>query len=138
MRTSRRLAAVTTTATAALLVVATALAAPASADEPTPPSGTTTISVDTAHLQQLCDRVPQAVDRLESLVTRIQADAGTAGSTAWLHAQAGTARGAGRDAAARRMDTRAQLRADRVTTLQSAADRLRVLDSSICSQLDAS
>lgn len=148
MRTSRRLTAVTTTAaatTAALLAVAAAFAAPASAaaapsDGPTVTvdGATTTITVDTARLQGLCDRVPEAVERLDALRTRIHADAGTAGSAAWLHAQADTARGAGRGAAANRMDNRAELRAGRVANLEQAADRLRLLDSSVCSQLGAS
>ncbi|MGN8247217.1 hypothetical protein ACTHAM_000890 [Cellulomonas soli] len=146
MRTSRRLTAVTTTAaTATVLAVLTAFAAPASAattpgDGPTVTvdGATTTITVDTARLQELCDRVPEAVARLDALVTRIQADAGSPGSAAWLHAQADTARGARRGAAANRMDNRAELRAGRVTNLESAADRLRLLDSSVCSQLGAS
>ncbi|GAA3793797.1 hypothetical protein [Cellulomonas soli] len=151
MRTSSRPAARAAAVTTAVVLL-TALAAPSwaatgtgvAADEPsgnptvTVDGDTTTITVDTARVQEMCTRVPQAVQRLDDLVARIQGDASTKGSTAWLHAQADTARGQGRDAVANRMDNRAELRAGRVTNLQATADRLRQLDSSVCSQLDAS
>lgn len=147
MRTTHR-PALRATSVAVAATLLTALAAPAwaaASDDPqddgatvTVSGDTTTITVDTARLEELCGRVPQAIRRLDGLVTRIAADEGTRGSSAWLHAEADEARTAGREAAADRLDARAELRQSRVATLQAAADRLRQAEETVCSQLGES
>jgi len=133
---SRRtaLVAVTTAATAALTLVAS----PALAADPSSGSSsgsTTTITVDTAKLDAFChDRLPKAQARVDKALTRIQADASTEGSAAWVRARADKAAAAGHDDVARRLQFRADQRLGHVDELTTLRTRLAGLASGVCAQ----
>jgi hypothetical protein len=137
---SRRTAfvAATTVMTAALALVATpALAAdPASGSAGSAPGSTTTITVDTAKLEALCqDRLPKVQARVEKALTRVQADASTKGSAAWVRARADQASAEGHDDLARRLQFRADQRLGHVDELTTLQARLAGVASGICSQV---
>ncbi|MBO9553394.1 hypothetical protein [Cellulomonas sp.] len=119
-----------------------AVASPALAAAPTPSptthvqvdGDTVTLTTDLATAQRLCARAATAQDRVAGLLARISGDATTQGSVAWLRARAADARHAGHDAQADRLERRADRRAERLTTLQDADDRLAHA-AAICAQL---
>lgn len=139
---------VATVGATALLVTALGTGAASAAETPAPsPSPTITTSVngdqvtittDLATARALCVRVGAAEHRLEALVTRIQADASTPGSAAYLRARAQRAASAGHDDLANVLNARATRRADRVDGLQRAVARLKTVDASVCDALPAS
>lgn len=110
---------------ATLLAVALVIggAATASAD----PSEPVTITLSPDQVQNLCDkRLPKIEKRVTRLLDRIQGDADTRGSVAWLRAKAATERDAGRESSAQLLEERADRRAGHVDQLnkikQWAAD----------------
>lgn len=132
------LVATTTVMAAALALAATpALAADASSGSSTPGS-TTTITVDTAKLEKLChDRLPQAQARVEKALERIQGDASTKGSAAWVRARADQAAAEGKDDLARRLQFRADQRLGHVDELTTLRTTLAGLASGVCSQVQS-
>lgn len=62
-------------------------------------------------------RLPSALARIDRVTARINGDADTRGSTAWLEAKAEQAREAGFDALADLLDARVESRPDRLTEL---------------------
>ena len=111
------------TATALLLGSGTALA-----DEPAPtpqPHGFTLSEEQTA---RLCERIPQVLDNLAELETRLAADASTVGSTAYLTERVETAEAAGRTERAERLRERLDRRAglpDRIDEIEARVVALR-------------
>ena len=137
---------------AALLVGAAGAswAAPAPAQDPSPsattPSGgptvlvqdgTVTVTLDTAQVQQMCAKVPEAQQRIAALVARIQAGSDVPGSAASVSARAAAARADGQENAAARLDLRAQLRLSRVDELQQVSARLTRAQDTVCTPLAA-
>lgn len=138
-RASARLAVTSTVAALALtLVAAPALAAgPAAADATSDPTGgTVTITVDAAALAKVCDdRVPQVTKRATALLARIQGDASTEGSAAWLRARADRAAAQGHDDLARRLQFRAEQRLGHVDEITALLGELATFDANVCSQV---
>lgn len=137
-RTSaRRLAATSVGALALTLIAAPALAVgPAATDAPEPSGGTVTITVDAAALAKVCDeRVPRVTERATALLARIQGDAGTEGSAAWLAARADKAAAQGHDDLARRLQFRADQRLGHVDEITTLLDELATFDANVCSQV---
>ena len=138
-RTSARLAATSAVGALALALIATpALAAgPAATDATSDPTGgTVTITVDAAALARLCDdRVPRVTERATALLTRIQGDASTEGSAAWLRARADRAAAQGHDDLARRLQFRAEQRLGHVDEITTLLDQLATFDANVCSQV---
>lgn len=132
------LVATTTVMAAALALVATpAMAADGSSGSSTPGS-TTTITVDTAKLEKLChERLPKAQARVEKALTRIQADASTKGSAAWLRARSEKAAADGHDDLARRLEFRADQRLGHVDELTTLRTTLAGIASGVCSQVQS-
>jgi hypothetical protein len=70
----------------------------------------------------LCARVPVVTDRLTGFLDRITGDG--EGSIVWLEEKAEQARTEGRDQLADALDTRAEIRRERVDVLEVRLDRL--------------
>jgi hypothetical protein len=148
-RTARRLgAALTGGALVLALTAAPALATgpsattgstatvPSDAASDDPSGGTVTVTVDAAALARLCDdRVPQVTRRARAVLDRIQGDAGTAGSAAWLGARADRAASEGHDDLARRLTFRSEQRLGHVDEIAGLLDRLAAFEANVCSQV---
>lgn len=141
---ARRLAATSMVGALALaLTAAPALAAgpaaagPVAADATSDPTGgTVTITVDAAALAALCDdRIPQVTKRATALLDRIQGDASTTGSAAWLAARADTAAAQGHDDLARRLQFRSEQRLGHVDEITALVDQLDAFEANVCSQV---
>lgn len=136
--TMRRTAAVTATT---LLVTALGAGAAWAADDPTPKVSTSvdgdqvTVTTDLATAQAACAKVDAAESRLTALVARIQGDASTTGSVAYLQARAQRAAGEGHDDLSKTLNARATRRAGWVDDLQRAIDRLAKADAAVCDAL---
>ena len=105
--------------TAGLLL---ATAAPALADEDGPTQGPITLNPEQATF--ICTkRIPAILARVDRVTARINADASTRGSTAWLHAREDTARAAGRTEVADRLQKRIDRRPERLDRLADAKER---------------
>lgn len=97
---------------------------------------TVTITVDADAIAQLCDeRLPELLTRAASLIERIEGDASTRGSAAWVQARADEAAADGRDDLARRLEFRADQRIGHVDELEAAIARLEQVDRDVCSQV---
>lgn len=97
---------------------------------------TVTITVDADAIAQLCDeRLPELLTRAASLIARIEGDASTRGSAAWVQARADEAAADGRDDLARRLEFRADQRLGHVDELEAAIARLEEVDRDVCSQV---
>ncbi len=84
-----------------------------SASEPAPSSepGSVTITLSPEQVTRLCEhRLPKIEKRTSGLVERIQGDADTRGSAAWLRARASSEREAGREQTAQLLEERADRR----------------------------
>ncbi len=138
--TMRRAAAVTATT---LLVTALGAGATWASDDPTPKVSTSvngdqvTITTDLATAQAACAKVGTAEARLTALVARIQGDAGTTGSVAYLQARAQRAADDGHADLANTLKARATRRGGWVDDLQRAIDRLNRADQAVCAALPA-
>lgn len=94
-----------------------------------------TLTTDLATARAACARVDTARDRLTRLVGRIQADAGTTGSVAWLRDRAERAADEGRDDQSGILAGRADRRAGWVDDLEAAIARLDAADATVCAAL---
>ena len=123
--TTRRLAGALAL-TMGLLVTA---AGPALADDPgttaTPGSSTQgPITLSPEQATYVCQqRIPAILSRVDRVTTRINADANTRGSTAWLKARHDKAQSAGHTDVADRIQKRIDGRADKLTKLADAKKR---------------
>jgi hypothetical protein len=77
-------------------------------------------------------RIPAVLARIDRVTARINGDADTRGSTAWLEAKAGQARDAGFDALADLLDTRAEARPDRLDELASLRSDVQNVQAEDC------
>lgn len=103
--------------TAFTLAGAGAAAAQPSSSAP-PPSGSVTITLSPDQVNYLCNtRLPRVEKRIPKLIDRINADANTKGSVAWLRAKAKAESDAGHADAAQKLNARADKRAGRVDEL---------------------
>lgn len=118
MTTIRRITAVTATAAALLL----AGAGPALADDPGSTQGPITLSPEQATF--VCtQRIPAILARVDRVTARINADAATRGSTAWLQARQDRAEAAGHGDVAARIQKRIDARPAKLDALAGAKKR---------------
>lgn len=135
-RTTLTTAALAALAVGALLTLTTEPAVAATSPAPVAfQDGTGTVPLDAANVHALCAKVPAAQQRIDALIARIQGGDDVSGSTAALAKRAATARAAGRDVVADRLDERGVRRADRVGGLESLADRLARVEANVCAPL---
>jgi hypothetical protein len=108
-----------------------AAAGPALADEAGPTQGPITLDPEQATF--VCTkRIPAILARVDRVTTRINADAATRGSTAWLHAREDRARAAGRTEAADRIQERIDGRPERLDRLADAKKRATAFRDANC------
>lgn len=152
-RTRRAAAAALATFAGGTLLIATAGASWAESAAPSDPTasatattggptvvvqdGTVTVTLDTAQVQEMCAKVPEAQQRIDALVTRIQAGSDVPASAAALTERATSARAAGQENVAARLDLRSQLRLSRVAELQQVSARLTQAQNTVCVPLAA-
>ncbi|HVW41534.1 MAG TPA: hypothetical protein VHC18_09310 [Amycolatopsis sp.] len=117
---------------AAALVAAGAPAAYADTTTPPPPSyGPITLSPQES--QHLCaDVLPKLIDRRNKLTARINGDANTKGSVAWLKARAQSQRDKGHTQIADRLTQRADKRQSRLGDLAKAEQQLTDFKNAHC------
>lgn len=114
--------------TAALVLGGTGLAGAA---EPTPPQEPITLTAEQS--ARICqERIPAILARIDAADDRLDADAGTPGSTAWLQQQADDARAAGRDQRADRLQERLSRRLDLSERLADAGMRVEAFRTAYC------
>jgi len=120
---SRAAASAITTATAlALLVAGTGTAL---ADDPGTSTTQGPITLSPEQATYVCQqRIPAILSRIDRLTTRINADANTRGSTAWLKARHDKAQAAGHTDVADRIQKRIDGRSDKLTKLADAKKRV--------------
>jgi hypothetical protein len=83
-----------------------------------PPSGSVTITLSPDQVSFLCNqRLPKVESRTTKLIDRINGDANTKGSVAWLKERAKKESDAGRTASAQLLTERADRRAGRIDQL---------------------
>ncbi|WP_236789031.1 hypothetical protein [Amycolatopsis sp. GM8] len=130
MRSSVRAAIIGGSAVAALAIGVPA--ASAQTTTPPPPSyGQVTLSPEES--QQLCaDRLPKMIDRRDKLAARINGDANTKGSVAWLRARADKQRADGHTKIADQLVARADRRAKRADDLKAVQERLTNFKNTHC------
>jgi hypothetical protein len=75
-------------------------------------------------LDLACDRVPNLTARVENILARIQGDADTVGSIAWLENRAAEARANGRDGLAELIENRIAVKTERIDVLVIRLDNL--------------
>ncbi len=105
---------------AALLVLG---ATPAMATTPASPN-TSGPEQRQERLDRACARVPGLATRVEGALARIQGDADTVGSIAWLENRASEARANGRDGLAGLIENRISVRTERIDVLVIRLDNL--------------
>lgn len=87
-------------------------------------------------VERACARVPNLQLRTTNLLTRIQADAGTIGSLAWLDAEIAKAQAAGRTQLVTVLQNRRNVRAADIAVLQKRTTELATLAQK-CADLKA-
>ena len=75
-------------------------------------------------LDRACARVPNLTARVESVLARIQGDADTIGSIAWLESRAAEARQNGREQLAGLIENRIAVRTEQIDVLEVRLDNL--------------
>ena len=120
---SRAAASAITTATAlALLVAGTGTAL---ADDPGTSTTQGPITLSPEQATYVCQqRIPAILSRIDRVTTRMNADANTRGSTAWLKARHDKAQAAGHTDVADRIQKRIDGRSDKLTKLADAKKRV--------------
>ncbi|MGZ4701989.1 MAG: hypothetical protein ACXV98_12320 [Ilumatobacteraceae bacterium] len=115
------LGAVAVTAGAAMIVPTSAFAAATS-------TSTSTSTGDLpARYERACLRIPNFQIRTNNLITRLQGDASTKGSLAWLQAQINDAKAKNRTQLATVLQNRLAVRTQTLKVLQQRQDRLAKL-----------
>lgn len=123
-----------TLAAVTAITATVALAVPVAASASTPPPTPTTTPAPgpsvPPRLRLACARVPNTTERVNRSIARLEADASTRGSLAWLQAQIDKATAAGQTERATVLQNRYDVRAAklellkaRATSLQEIADR---------------
>ncbi|MGL4174194.1 MAG: hypothetical protein ACRCTR_09035 [Actinomycetota bacterium] len=75
-------------------------------------------------LERACGRIPDLQERTTKLLDRLEGDAETRGSTAWIEAQIDRAEKAGRDQAVTALENRLKVRKSIVTLLPKRVEGL--------------
>jgi hypothetical protein len=79
-------------------------------------------------------RIPKALDRIDKLVVRVNGDASTTGSTAWLQDRASKARTSGHPALADLLDQRVADRPQKLQELQTLRTQLLDVQAKDCAK----
>ncbi|HJQ47314.1 MAG TPA: hypothetical protein VJ870_13515 [Amycolatopsis sp.] len=117
--------------TAALLAVGAPAAYADTTAPPTPSYGPITLSPEES--QHLCaDVLPKLIDRKNKLTARINGDADTKGSVAWLKARAQAQRVKGHTQIADQLDQRADRRQGRLGDLAKVQQQLTAFQNAHC------
>lgn len=117
----------------AVLLAVGAPAAYADTTRPAPPPSQGAITLNPADAQYLCsDLLPKLVDRTNKLTARINGDANTKGSVAWLKARAQAQTSKGHTRAADTLNQRADKRQSRVADLANVQKRLTDFENANC------
>lgn len=90
-------------------------------------------AVSAADRPAYCDRVDKALAKRQAVLTRLQGDANTKGSIAWLNAKAATATTAGNAELAKLYTDRAALRSQLLDPLKVITDDLAAVQQAHCS-----
>lgn len=110
-----------------------AIATVAAVAVPTTASAQTVDNSDQKALEErielICARVPEIEARVQIVIDRINGDADTVGSNAWLEAAAATAEESGRDALAEGLRSRIAIRTERLDVLEARLVRLAEISS---------
>ena len=77
-----------------------------------------------ARLEKVCAKVPTLESKVDAAITRLQGDASTKGSIAWLQAKLDAATTAGRTQAVTVLENRIQVRTDTLALLQAKQQKL--------------
>lgn len=111
--------------TAAVLALVLAGSGTALADGPGTSAAQGPITLSPEQATYVCtQRIPAILSRVDRVTTRINADASTRGSTAWLKARHDKAQTAGRTDVADRIQKRIDGRSDKLTKLADAKKRV--------------
>jgi hypothetical protein len=111
--------------TAAVLGLVLAGSGTALADGPGTSAAQGPITLSPEQATYVCtQRIPAILSRVDRVTTRINADASTRGSTAWLKARHDKAQTAGRTDVADRIQKRIDGRSDKLTKLADAKKRV--------------
>lgn len=106
---------------------------PATGDERAPEPGPITITLTPERSQQICDvRIPRLLERIDGVTARINGDADTPGSIAFVEARVADLRAEGKDDAATLLQQRADRRAGRVQLLAELRERVVAFDTRHC------
>lgn len=107
------------------VAAAAAFAAPAAAAEQ-PTSAEPDLG---PRIERLCDRIPNLQVRTDNVIARLQGDAVTIGSLAWLQTKIDQAEAAGRTELVTLLTNRLAVRTDTVAVLQQRAQGLVELEA---------
>lgn len=126
---------VATVATVGVLLAGSGAAVADTSSPPVPPDppSTSSSAPPSPKGQAVCaKRIPALLSRIDRLTTRINGDANTRGSTAWLTARATKARAAGNTARADLLDARASTRSARLERLAQLKTLVQGVQSKDC------
>lgn len=126
---TRRLAATGCAAGIGLAVIGAGTANAQGGDPTTQPAP---ITIGSAEVEQLCERVPPLEAKVDALINRINAGPDVTGSTQWLHAEAQQARVNGHPARADMLDGRAERRTGVLTILRDVRTGLTDFSTAHC------
>jgi hypothetical protein len=133
MRTNRGIGGLAVTAVAVGVLLAGSGAAFADTSPPAAPPATSSGAPAPPAGEPVCTkRIPALLSRIDKLTARINGDASTRGSTAWLKAKADKARAAGHTAGADLLDARAAARAARLDRLAQLRTQIQGVQSKDC------
>jgi hypothetical protein len=90
-------------------------------------------TVSQADRPAYCDRIDKALPKRQAVVARLEGDANTRGSIAWLNAKAATATSAGNAELAKLYTDRAALRSKALDPLKLIVDDLAAAQKAHCS-----
>ena len=106
---------------------------PALADDPGTSTGQGPITLSPEQATWVCtQRIPAILSRIDRVTTRVNADASTRGSTAWLTARENTAKAAGHGDVADRIQKRIDARPAKLDRLADAKKRVTDFRDASC------
>lgn len=96
-------------------------------------TGTATPAPEAGSNQKICtERIPALLARVDKVAARINGDAATKGSTAWLQAKETAARSSGRTALADLVQARISNRPQRLTDLAAVKSKIEAVQKKDC------
>jgi hypothetical protein len=96
-------------------------------------TGTPTTAPAAGSNEKICtERIPQLLAKIDKVTARINGDAGTKGSTAWLQAKETAARSSGRTALADLIQARIANRPHRLTDLANVRTEVEAVQEKDC------